>query len=78
MNHYEKLSVVLLRGLACSFGVFALCGIASAFASRAFSNDLYALYSGAYYFLTYAGYGVGGIVLFALSKPLATLIASRL
>ena len=78
MNHYEKLTIVLLRGVACSFLLFALSNIASALLSSVFSHENYGAYPGIYYLLSYGGYIIGSTTLFALSKPLATLVAGKL
>ena len=77
MNHYEKLAIVIFRVLGCSVAVLGLFGLASTLImGMQYDASLAAFYR--VYFYTYGAYGVAGLALFALSKPLATLIATRL
>jgi hypothetical protein len=77
MNHYEKLAVVLLRVLGCAATVFGLFGFAPYVIDFVRSKDPIYFATYGLYFLTYAAYAVAGLVLFALSKPLAALIARK-
>jgi hypothetical protein len=77
MNHYEKLAIVIFRVLGCSVLLLGVFGAASALIMRVQSDPgLSAFYN--VYFYTYVAYGIAGLILFALSKPLAALIARKL
>lgn len=77
MSHYEKLAVVIFRVLGCGIAVFGLFGVGST-ALMGMQSD--PVLSGFYnvYFYTYGSYGLAGVALIALSKPLAALIANKL
>jgi hypothetical protein len=77
MNHYEKLAVVIFRVLGCSVLFLGLFGVASTVIGMLKSGETYAAFY-AVYFYTYGAYGLAGLALFALSKPLAVLIAREL
>jgi hypothetical protein len=73
MSHYEKLAVVIFRVIACCAAVFGLIGVGYAIALNLVTQETvgYILYPSLVYLVV-------GFVLFALSKPLAALIARRL
>jgi predicted MFS family arabinose efflux permease len=74
MSHYEKLAIIVIRVIGCCTTVYALIGMVYNMIRFLPMHDearISALYSS----LTYA---IVGVVLFALSKPLAALIAGRL
>jgi hypothetical protein len=73
MSHYEKLAVVILRVIGCCVAVLGLIGVGYGIALNLLTHETagYIFYSSLVYLLV-------GFVLFALSKPLAALIARRL
>jgi hypothetical protein len=77
MNHYEKLAVVIFRVLGCGIAVFGLFGVGSTLVMQALSDESLSPFYNVYHY-TYGGYGLGGVALIVLSKPLATLIAKKL
>ena len=74
MSHYEKLAIVIIRVLGCCTSIYALLGVAFAFVYQILFNDS----SFWLYLAASITYLIVGLVLFALSKPLAALIARRL
>jgi uncharacterized membrane protein len=74
MSHYEKLAIVIVRVIGCCVAIYALLGVAFAFVHKILFNDS----SFWLYLAASITYLIVGLVLFALSKPLAALIARRL
>lgn len=74
MSHYEKLAVVILRVVGCCMFVYALFGVAYVFVSKFLFEEA----SLGIYLVGSITYLIVGSTLFALSKPLAALIARRL
>jgi hypothetical protein len=73
MSHYEKIAVVAMRVIACSVATFGLVGALYGLALNALKYE-----SAGTYFYASLIYVLIGLVLFALSKPLAALIAGKL
>jgi uncharacterized membrane protein YiaA len=73
MSHYEKIAMIAFRVIACCIAVFGLVGTAYGLVLNAFQNE-----SAGIYFFASLIYVLIGLILFALSKPLATLIARHL
>lgn len=73
MNHYQKLAIVVIRVIGCCTAIFGLIGLTYGLALNVFRHEAAGIY-----FYSSLGYGLSGLVLFALSKPLAALIARKL
>ena len=73
MNHYEKLARIILRIIGCSAAVVGLIGVGYGIALNLLRHE-----TAGYTFYTSLVYLVVGLVLFALGKPLAALIARKL
>jgi hypothetical protein len=73
MNHYEKLAAVIIRAIGCCVSVYALIGMIYNAVRFLFFHDETGVV-GIYAAFTYA---IVGVVLFALSKPLAALIGRK-
>jgi hypothetical protein len=73
MSHYEKIAVVAIRVIGCCVVIYALIGVVYSFVGYIITREPYNIY-----FYSSITYVIVGAVLFALSKPLAALIARRL
>lgn len=76
MSHYQKLAVIIIRMIAVCVTLYGLIGMASAvpFVILLLRSPMLGLIG----LLSPVTYFILGIVLFALSKPLAALIARGL
>jgi hypothetical protein len=73
VNHYQKLAVVIIRVIGSCLIIYALVEMAYAFINALIMRQSFGLY-----FLAGLAYVIVGLVLLALSKPLASLIARTL
>ncbi|HEX7997606.1 MAG TPA: hypothetical protein VF528_04240 [Pyrinomonadaceae bacterium] len=73
MSHYEKVAIVALRVAGCCVAVVGLVGAVFSLVLNLLRQE-----SAGIYFYSSLTYLLIGLVLFALSKPLAALIAGRL
>lgn len=76
MSHYEKLALIIIRAMGCGLALYGLLPFASLLVAAELTTGSYREFFGLY-LVVYGGYLLGGIVLFALGKPLAALIARR-
>jgi hypothetical protein len=73
MNHYQKLALVAIRVIGSCLTIYALVAMVYAFVNALIMSQSFGVY-----FLASFAYAIVGLVLFALSKPLAALIARKL
>jgi hypothetical protein len=74
MSHYQKIAVVIIRAVGCCVAVYSLIGILYNLSSLlVYHRDT--VIAGVVSSFTYL---IVGVALFALSKPLASLIARGL
>lgn len=73
MSHYEKIAIVVIRVIGCCVTIYALIAMAYSLVGYIITREPYNVY-----FYASITYVIVGVVLFALSKPLAALIARRL
>lgn len=73
MSHYEKIAIVALRIIGCCLAVIGLTCLIYSLSLNVFKHEAV----GAYFYSSLI-YLLIGLVLYALSRPLAALIARKL
>ena len=73
MSHYEKMSIIVIRIIACCVSVFGVLGIAYGLVVIRFDREA----SGVYFYSSLV-YVLAGVVLFVLSRPLAAFAVKGL
>jgi hypothetical protein len=73
MSHYKKLAIVIIRIISCCVSLFGLLGMGFGLVIIKFDREA----SGVYFYSSLV-YLLAGLILFGLSRWLATLAASGL